>query len=237
MKKLLAISLFAFAATAANADAAWFQYSIWSPGDLLLLWDRPDVYGLRLDMPYGSNNGSIYGVDLGIVGVNDGDMFGLQSGIVSVTDVGATEGLQIGAFANRTKSFYGLQVAGVLNWNADVFYGTQIGTVNYVGEFYGLQIGAFNWFVGNGCGASIGAFHLSNSSFTGFTAAALNYEKQRMTGLQMGGVNLAVESSAGLQLGGLNISKHHEGVQLGLININSAGFLPCFPIFNFYFSR
>lgn len=237
MKKLLAISIFALTATAANADAAWLQYSIWSPGDLLLPWNRPDVYGLRLDMPYGGNKGSIYGVDLGLVGLADGDMLGFQSGVVSITDIGDTMGLQVGALANRTMSFYGLQLSGFLNWNDDVFYGMQVGTVNFDGELYGLQIGAINWFVGNACGASIGGFHISNNSFTGFTAGALNYELHRMTGFQLGGINLAAESSAGLQLGLVNISKQHEGVQLGLVNINGAGFLPCFLGFNFYFTR
>ena len=103
MKKLLAFSLLAIAATAANADAAWLQYSIASPGDLLLPWNRPDVYGVRLDMPYGENKGSVYGVDLGFVGVSDEDVIGLAVTCVSVADMGATEGLQIGVLANRTK--------------------------------------------------------------------------------------------------------------------------------------
>ena len=237
MKKLLAISLFALAATAANADAAWLQYSIWSPGDLMLPWNRPDVYGLRLDMPYGSNKGGVYGIDLGIVGVAHGDMIGFQSGVVSITDIGDTMGLQIDALANRNKSFYGLQLSGFLNWNDDAFYGMQLGAVNFDSEFCGFQLGAVNWFVGHGCGASIGGFHISESSFTGFTAGALNYELHRMAGCQPGGINLAAESSTGLQLGIVNISKQHEGVQLGLVNYNGAGFLPCFVGFNFYFSR
>ena len=113
----------------------------------------------------------------------------------------------------------------------------QVGTVNYDGEFYGLQIGGINWFVGDAYGASLGAFLLSNNSFTGFSAACLNYEMHKMSGFQLGGINLAAESSTGLQLGIVNISKHHEGLQLGLVNINSSGFLPCFPGLNFNFSR
>ena len=237
MKKLLAFSLLAIAATAANADAAWFQYSIASPGDLLLPWNRSDVYGLRLDMPYGNNKGSVIGVDLGVVGIADEDAIGIAATAVNVVDLGAAEGLQIGFLANRTKELYGVQLGGVLNWNEDLSYGLQIGAINYDGEFYGVQIGAVNWFVGNAYGVSIGAFLLSNNSFKGFSAACLNYEMHKMSGLHLGGINLAAESSTGLQLGLVNISKHHEGLQLGLININSSGFLPCFPIVNFNFSR
>ena len=237
MKKLLAFSLLAIAATAANADAAWLQYSIASPGDLLLPWNRPDVYGLRLDMPYGNNKGSVIGVDLGFVGVADEDVIGLDATFVNIADMGATEGLQLGFLANRTKEAYGVQLAGALNWNEDVAYGLQIGGINFDGEFYGLQIGGINWFVGDAYGASLGAFLLSNNSFTGFSAACLNYEMHKMSGFQLGGINLAAESSTGLQLGIVNISKHHEGLQLGLVNINSSGFLPCFPGLNFNFSR
>ena len=237
MKKLLAFSLLAIAATAANADAAWFQYSIASPGDLLLPWNRPDVYGLRLNMPYGENKRSVYGVDRGFVGVSDEDVIGLAVTSANVADMGATEGLQIGVVANRTKEVYGVQLSGILNWNEDIAYGLQVGAVNYDGEFYGMQIGGINWFVGDAYGASLGAFLLSNNSFTGFSAACLNYEMHKMSGFQLGGINLAAESSTGLQLGIVNISKHHEGLQLGFVNINSSGFLPCFPGLNFNFSR
>ena len=174
MKKLLAFSLLAIAATAANADAAWLQYSVASPGDLLLPWNRPDVYGIRLDMPYGHNKGSVVGIDLGVVGVADEDVIGIAVTAANIADMGATEGLQLGLLANRTKELYGIQLASALNWNEDIAYGLQMALVNYDGEFYGLQLGGVNWFVGNAYGASIGAFMLSNSSFTGFSAGCLN---------------------------------------------------------------
>ena len=144
---------------------------------------------------------------------------------------------QYGVEIKNMLEAFGVQLSGILNWNEDIAYGLQVGTVNYDGEFYGLQIGGINWFVGDAYGASLGAFLLSNNSFTGFSAACLNYEMHKMSGFQLGGINLAAESSTGLQLGIVNISKHHEGLQLGLVNINSSGFLPCFPGLNFNFSR
>lgn len=237
MKKLIAFSLLALAATSADADAAWLQYSIASPGDLLLPWNRPDVYGIRLDMPYAHNKGNVYGLDLGFVGVVDADMCGLGLTFANIVDLGAAEGFQFGAIANRTKEVYGVQLSGVLNWNEDVVCGLQLGPVNVNGEFYGLQLGAFNWFSNNGYGASIGGFLMSDGSFTGFSAAALNYSMKQTEGFQLGGINLAAEHSCGLQIAVVNIAKFHEGVQIGLVNINGLGFLPCFPGVNFNFTR
>lgn len=237
MKKLLAFSLLALAATSVNAEAAWLQYSIASPGDLLLPWNRPDVYGLRLDMPYARNKGSVYGLDIGFVGVADGDMCGLALTFANIVDLGATDGFQLGVVANRTKVVCGAQISGILNWNEDVAYALQMAPVNVNGEFYGLQIGGINWFGNNGYGASVGGFLMSEGSFTGFSAAALNYGMKRMEGFQLGGINLAAEHSSGLQLALVNVAKYHDGVQLGLVNINGLGFLPCSPGINFNFTR
>ena len=169
-------------------------------------------------MPYGHNKGSVIGIDLGIVGVADEDVIGIAVTAANIADMGATEGLQLGLLANRTKELYGLQLASVLNWNEDVAYGLQMALVNYDGEFYGLQLGGINWFVGNAYGASLGAFMLSNSSFTGFSAGCLNYAMKKMAGLQLGGINLAAESSAGLQLGLVNVADRLYGCQIGLAN-------------------
>ena len=237
MKKLLAFSFLSFAAAVACADTAWFQYSIFSPGDILLPWNRPDVCGLRLDMPYGNNKGSVYGVDLGLVGIASGNMDGLAISAANVVDLGSTSGLQLGGIVNRTKDLYGVQLGGVLNWNADVVYGLQIAPINLNSEFCGLQFGGVNWFANSACGASFGAFFLSESAFTGLSAAAFNYDMKAFNGVQLGGINLAVEHSTGLQVGLVNISKLHDGVQIGLINLNGLGFLPCFPGINFNFSR
>ncbi|MBR0241133.1 MAG: hypothetical protein IJQ54_01260, partial [Kiritimatiellae bacterium] len=78
MKKLIAAAALILSATVASADATWFQLSFYSPGDLMLPWARSDVYGLRLDLPYGNNDGKLVGADLGVVGVLDEGMTGLQ---------------------------------------------------------------------------------------------------------------------------------------------------------------
>ena len=79
MKKLIAAAFLILSASVASADATWCQLSFYSPGDLMLPWARSDVYGLRLDLPYGNNSGKLIGADFGFVGVLSEGMTGLLS--------------------------------------------------------------------------------------------------------------------------------------------------------------
>ena len=237
MKKLIALSLLVLATAAAFADATWLQYSIYSPGDLMLPWARSDVYGLRLDLPYGNNKGRLAGIDLGVVGSLDDGMSGLQVAGFNLVDLASVKGLQIGGIANRDRDFCGIQLAGVLNWNEDESFGLQVGPINYCGEFKGLQIGCMSWMIGNVVGASFDAALTTRNNFTGLSVAGFNYGLRDVSGVQIGGVNVAAETSSGVQLGLINFAKNHEGLQLGLVNINSLGFFPCFIGINFNFTR
>ena len=237
MKKLVAFALIAISASVASADATWCQLSFYSPGDLMLPWARSDVYGLRIDLPYGNNKGCLLGADIGVVGVLSDRMTGFQATGFNLVDLASVKGLQIGVVANRDRDFQGLQVSGILNWNEDDSAGVQIGTINYGGEFTGLQIGGVSWMIGNLSGVAFDCALTTRNNFTGWSLAGFNYGLKDVSGAQMGGINVAAETSKGLQLGFINFAKHHEGLQLGLININSSGFLPCFPGINFNFTR
>jgi len=237
MKKLIVAAFLILSASVASADATWCQLSFYSPGDLMLPWARSDVYGLRLDLPYGNNNGKLIGADLGVAGVLSEGMTGLQITCFNLAYLAPVEGFQIGVLANRDREFHGFQISGIVNWHEDASAGVQIGTVNYGGEFAGFQIGGVSWMLGNYAGVSFDAALVTRSDFTGWSIAGFNYGHKDVSGLQMGGINVAAESSNGLQLGFVNLSKHHEGLQLGLLNINTAGFLPCFPGINFNFGR
>ena len=237
MKKLIAAAFLILSASVASADATWCQLSFYSPGDLMLPWARSDVYGLRLDLPYGNNNGKLIGIDLGVVGVLSEGMTGLQVTGFNLDDLAAVKGFQLGVIANRDRDFHGLQISGIVNWNEDESAGVQIGTVNYGGELAGLQLGGISWMVGNYAGVSFDGVLVTRNNFTGWSIAGFNYGHMEVSGAQMGGVNVAAESSTGLQLGLINLARHHEGLQLGLININSSGFLPCLPGINFNFGR
>ena len=233
MKKLIAAAFLILSASVASADATWCQLSFYSPGDLMLPWARSDVYGLRLDLPYGNNSGKLIGADFGFVGVLSEGMTGLQVTGFNLVDLASVKGFQLGVIANRDRD----QISGIVNWNEDDSAGVQIGTINYGGEFTGLQFGGVSWLCGNYVGVSFDAALIARNNFTGWSIAGFNYGLKDVSGAQMGGVNVAAESSSGLQFGLVNFAKHHEGLQLGLININSSGFLPCFPFVNFNFSR
>jgi hypothetical protein len=237
MKKLIAAAFLILSASVASADATWCQLSFYSPGDLMLPWARSDVYGLRLDLPYGNNSGKLIGADFGFVGVLSEGMTGLQVTGFNLVDLASVKGFQLGVIANRDRDFHGVQLSGILNWNEDESAGVQVGTVNYGGELTGLQIGGVSWMVGSYTGVSFDGVLVARSNFTGWSLAGFNFGHKDVSGVQMGGINVAEESSTGLQFGFINLAKRHEGLQLGLININSSGFLPCFPGFNFNFGR
>ena len=244
MKKLLALSLVALVATAATADEAWFQYSIFSPGDLLLPWARNDVYGLRLNMPYGNNKareknpsiGNIYGLDLGIVDCVGGSMKGVQLGCWNVVDSGESIGLQVGGLVNRTKDIYGIQVAGAVNWDDNLAYGLQIAPVNYDSEFVGFQVGVVDWMVGNMTGGSVALANVACNEFAGVAIGAFNYSIGKVVGAQIGAFNVVDGPTEGLQLGVINASQHHTGVQIGLINLNATGAVVFLPVMNVNFN-
>ena len=236
MKKLIVSAFLVISAYAASADVTWCQLSFYSPGDVMVPWARSDVYGLRLDLPYGNNKGCLLGADIGMVGFLSERMSGVQVTGFNLVDLASVKGFQFGAIANRDKDLHGVQISGVLNWLEDDSAGVQIGTVNYGGEFSGLQIGGVSWMTGSFTGVTFDGAFTSRNSFTGWSLACFNYGLKDVSGAQTGFVNVAAETSTGLQFGLFNFAKHHEGVQLGLININSYGFLPCFVGINFNFT-
>lgn len=237
MKKLVASALIAMSAAAAMAGTTWLQYSIYSPGDLMLPWDRGDVHGLRLNMPYGNNKGHLLGVDFGFAGILSERMTGCQFTGFNMVDLATSRGFQFGLVANRTKEIYGVQMSGILNWNEDAAYGVQFAPLNINGEFYGVQLSGFSWLAGASCGVVAAGFLMTRNEYKGVSFAALNYGLQHVSGLQAGGANLTVQTSSGLQLGIVNFAKHHEGVQIGIVNVNGVGFLPCLPLVNFNFTH
>ena len=112
-----------------HASMTPFQLGLTPPGQQLFD-EETSVYGLRLNLLYGSNK-SVNGLDLGLFGdayaLNGiqigggnqvkGKLRGLQLGFANSADKGA--GLQIGVM-NRTHSMKGLQI-GILNWNDEGF--------------------------------------------------------------------------------------------------------------------
>ena len=240
MKKLLVLSAMALCAASVFADTAAFQFSIYSPGDLMIPWARSDVKGLRLDLPYGNNKGDVTGADIGLLGVTQGYFTGCAISLLNdvggdVVDSGVVKGFQVGLLANRTKDLYGFQLGGIVNWNRERTVGAQFGLFNWDSEFEGLQLGCFNVMQGNVSGVQLGLGNVLRNETKGLIIGGVNYGVTKVAGAQIGAVNFVEKESTGVQIGVFNASQHHTGIQLGLLNINPNGLLPVFPFVNFCF--
>jgi hypothetical protein len=138
--------------TNVGTGTSGFQIALWSP--IQIFPSTYDIYGLRLDLPFGKNN-SLYGIDFGGYNWTTSD----------------TCGGQIGVVGNRAGNLLGVEIAAGLNWVDNEMVGCQIGLINRIDatgnglqlglynaggeDFGGMQMGAFNR-VGNMRGVQIG---------------------------------------------------------------------------------
>src|ERR1035437_953468 len=204
-----------------------------------------DVWGLRLDLPYG-NNKDLYGVDAGIGNIVSDEFVGIQVG-----GINSIRGLESHAI--------GLQVAGILNdsagnmkgiqisfWNqGGGFEGAQMGFKNLArGDFAGVQMGAINTAIGfdeeimRKLALSSGALYsrvVTPGTFVGVQVGLFNDAfPSPMRGVQLGLINNATNMK-GLQIGLANSADFMKGVQIGLINIIMESPVPFLPIINTHF--
>lgn len=93
----------------------------------------------------------------------------------------------------------------------------------------GAAFGLFNWHEGEDIGVNFGVVNITNN-VRGLNWSAVNFAKGH-TVADVGVVN--VSDSSNFQLSFVNITQRIEGLQLGLLNCASNGFLPCFVLFNF----
>ncbi len=151
MKKLLSsLVLVGVLVVGARAQDTW-------PTDIAFVQDwfhQPaDVVGLRLGIPYGSNQ-SVTGFDIGLWGQSDyawafqvnvvanivhEDMGGVQVGLYN--EAGHLTGIQVGLW-NHAPTLEGFQF-GVINL-ADEADGMQVGLINRTEMMHGYQIGLVN---------------------------------------------------------------------------------------------
>src|SRR5450759_5212792 len=119
------------------------QISICPP--VQLVPNNWDVWGLRLDLPYG-NNRDLYGVDAGIGNTVSDDFVGIQVG-----GINSIVGLESHAI--------GLQVAGIVTDSVGNMKGAQISFWNQGGGFEGAQMGFINLARGDFAGVQMGAIN------------------------------------------------------------------------------
>jgi len=137
MKKLLSsLILLGVLVAGARAQDTW-------PTDIAFVQDwfhRPaDVVGLRVGIPYGSND-AITGIDVGFWGQSD-YAWAFQVNVVANIVRDTMGGIQVGLY-NEAGNLTGIQVG---LWNrAPTLAGAQIGIINLADEADGFQIGLIN---------------------------------------------------------------------------------------------
>lgn len=122
-----------------------------------------DIYGLRVTCGLNYTEKSVWGADIGLLGVRDTltgldvnllgsfqqQNCGLQvSGLANFAKV-KSHGVNIAGIANIADKAYGLQLALVFNMTKEL-HGTQIGLINYTEDCpSGFQIGVVNLILQN----------------------------------------------------------------------------------------
>jgi len=150
-----------------SAASTGFQLAIFNP---VQLFSEPcDVYGMRLNLPYGKNN-ALYGMDLGVVNQLMDEMRGIQIGLGNFS--GAMYGVQLGGANGVMGEMVGWQIS-VVNVSKAVAAGLQTGAVNIGADYDGLQIGGFN-FADNYTGVQIGVANVCNT-LSGIQIGAFNF--------------------------------------------------------------
>jgi hypothetical protein len=206
----------------------------WSP--LALAWDLDrgwpdpacDVHGLRLGL-VGARHRTVTGVDLpGGVGRRDGNGGGLAAALV----------------ANETAgSFYGLQVAGLMNAgpyddpDGHACWGIQVAPGNFA-DVRGVQLGLVNGIVfthdtphNSVTGIQVGLWN-GGGVVAGLQAGGLGTTAHELDGVQIGTIAIAGRLR-GVQLGLVNAVFDRGGLQIGLLNYNAGSIVPWLPLLNF----
>lgn len=154
MKKMFwVLGLFLVTCVSVQAfNTSALQISIWAP-QTQLVPDYIDVSGLKINLPYGSNQ-NMAGLDLGLVSINGNtaalqvnffnrsyeSFSGLQVGLVNLA--GASDGISLSLFNSTEGISRGLDIALVNT--ALEHRGIQFGLVNYTEFLTGFQIGFVN---------------------------------------------------------------------------------------------
>jgi len=98
-----------------------------------------DVAGLRVGVPYGSND-SVTGIDIGLWGKST-YMYGIQFNVLANIVTDRAGAIQLSIY-NDTRSLVGIQ-AGLWN-NVGGMTGIQVGLLNLADDIEGFQVGLIN---------------------------------------------------------------------------------------------
>jgi hypothetical protein len=138
MKRLFASACVAMVLVS-GVRAADYQTSPIELSFLDAIYHPIDVAGLRVGIPYGSND-SVTGIDIGLWGKST-YMYGIQFNVLANLVTDRAGALQLSIY-NDTLSLVGMQV-GLWN-NVGGAVGVQVGLLNLADDLEGFQIGLIN---------------------------------------------------------------------------------------------
>ncbi len=222
-KSCFAFLVAACASVTAFADDIEFDFTEHAPTPIQIALCSP------LELPPATYN--VYGIRANLLFVRSYVTGGLDVGLSGFTR-NDFMGLSLQGFNWVDGDAMGIQAAALLNLNKGEVRGIQLAPLNVNNITKGASLGCLNWMHGVSYGLECGVIANANlRELYGVSCAPINYA-QKLEGGQLGLFNIVYESSRGCQLGLFNSSADHEGVQIGLININGTSVLPIFPFFN-----
>lgn len=185
-----------------------------------LFSEDTDVYGLKLNLPYGRTT-SMYGIDVGLAGY-----------------VESLNGIQANGFWNEVQDINGIQLGGLPGNRAVNLNGLEVSVANIAeGRVNGIQLAAVMNDADDLVGMQFAGISNRSQQVLGIQIAPLVNDAESLIGMQVGIMNFAPRAT-GLQIGALvNKADSIIGLQIGLLNINKNGWLPFFPILNFGFGH
>lgn len=208
------------------------QLSVWEP--VQMFPEKFNVYGMRLNLAYGSNR-NLTGLDVGGVNLVTETQQGAQLGLVNLSEdsrggclgllnyTSNLSGIQAGFLNTAQKSCNGIQVVGLMNL-ADQVRGAQVhcgvlgnGAVRVDGAQFVLLAGYNLTDDVNGLQMAMFGFNYANESVRGVQFAMLYNYAKKINGLQFGLVN-ACETLSGVQIGLVNVIWEEKFSILPLIN-------------------
>jgi hypothetical protein len=165
-------------------------------------------FGGLLNQTKGNVKGAEFG---GLLNLTKGNIAGGQfAGLVNTSD--SVKGIQVGGLLNKASAIDGIQIAGLSNLSTEI-KGYQVAGISNInkGDVKGFQIA--------------GISNINGGNTKGFQIGGIaNINRGNSEGFQMAGIVNKTKHHKGLQIGLINIADSVDGVSLGLINIFKKGF-------------
>ncbi len=239
MKKMWLFIFFVLMILLPSVAFSWIwtplQLSFWDP--IQLFPENFNIYGIRMNLPYGSNQ-NVTGIDIGGMNVTIQGQTGGQLGLMNLSE---DSWGGCGGVMNYTNNLHGVQF-GLLNTAQKFSTGVQVaGLMNLSDHVKGVQLHCVVF--GNGAVQVDGAqlvllagYNLTDD-LNGLQMAmfGFNYANESVQGVQFAMLYNYAKNLNGLQFGLVNACETLSGVQIGLVNIIWQEKMSFMPLLNFKF--